>query len=104
MSLFDKKGISLAAGFDYQAEQPLDSRFNVVNKQELQKLIDGKAVYNGLITFCLEDNKLYIFDGNAFVEFQQNSSADIANLNQKVNNIETELNKINWKQEVIDLK
>jgi len=104
MSLFDKKGIPLAAGFDYQASQPLDSRFNVKTKDELQKLIDGKAVYNGLITFCLEDKKLYIYNGETFVEFQSNNSADITDINKNVEEIKTELAKTSWKQEVIDLK
>lgn len=104
MSLFDKKGISLAAGFDYQAEQPLDSRLSVASKQELQKLIDGKAAYNGLITFCLEDKKLYIYNEESFTEFQSSGSTDVADLNKKVEEIKTELAKTSWKQEVIDLK
>lgn len=91
MSLFDKKGISLAAGFDYQAEQPLDSRFISSTKEELQKLIDGKAVYKGLVTYCLEDNILYIYNGTTFEKSSKKEEENYSDLISKINNLKTDL-------------
>lgn len=91
MSLFDKKGISLAAGFDYQAEQPLDSRFICSTKTELQQLIDGKATYKGLVTYCLEDNTLYTFNGTSFEKSSKQEEENYADLVSKIDNLKTEL-------------
>lgn len=91
MSLFDKKGISLAAGFDYQAEQPLDSRFICSTKQELQQLIDGKATYKGLVTYCLEDNTLYTFNGTSFEKSSKQEEENYADLVSKIDSLKTEL-------------
>lgn len=91
MSLFDKKGISLAAGFDYQAEQPLDSRFICSTKSELQQLIDGKATYKGLVTYCLEDNTLYTFNGTSFEKSSKQEEENYADLVSKIDSLKTEL-------------
>lgn len=91
MSLFDKKGISLAAGFDYQAEQPLDSRFICSTKTELQQLIDGKATYKGLVTYCLEDSTLYTFNGTSFEKSSKQEEENYADLVSKIDNLKTEL-------------
>lgn len=91
MSLFDKKGISLAAGFDYQAEQPLDSRFICSTKIELQQLIEGKATYKGLVTYCLEDNKLYTFNGTIFEESSKQEQEHYNKLTQAIQALKTEL-------------
>ena len=91
MSLFDKKGISLAAGFDYQAEQPLDSRFICSTKAELQQLIDGKATYKGLVTYCLEDSTLYTFNGTAFEKSSKQEEENYADLINRINQLKTDL-------------
>lgn len=91
MSLFDKKGISLAAGFDYQAEQPLDSRFICSTKAELQQLIDGKATYKGLVTYCLEDSTLYTFNGTSFEKSSKQEEENYADLVSKIDSLKTEL-------------
>ena len=91
MSLFDKKGISLAAGFDYQAEQPLDSRFICSTKSELQQLIDGKATYKGLVTYCLEDSTLYTFNGTSFEKSSKQEEENYADLVSKIDSLKTEL-------------
>ena len=91
MSLFDKKGISLAAGFDYQAEQPLDSRFICNTKAELQQLIDGKATYKGLVTYCLEDSTLYTFNGTAFEKSSKQEEENYADLTSKIEQLRTDL-------------
>lgn len=91
MSLFDKKGISLAAGFDYQAEQPLDSRFICSTKSELQQLIDGKATYKGLVTYCLEDSTLYTFNGTAFEKSSKQEEENYADLTSKIEQLRTDL-------------
>lgn len=91
MGLFDKKGISLAAGFDYQAEQPLDSRFICSTKVELQQLIDGKATYKGLVTYCLEDDKLYTFNGTIFEEASKQEQEHYNELTQAIQALKTEL-------------
>ena len=68
-SLFDKKGIALAAGFDYQAEFPLDSRFISKTKAEMESLITEHAVYPHLHTYCLEDHTYYKYnlESNTFI-------------------------------------
>ena len=91
MSLFDKKGISLAAGFDYQAEQPLDNRFICSTKAELQQLIDGKATYKGLVTYCLEDSTLYTFNGTAFEKSSKQEEENYADLTSKIEQLRTDL-------------
>ena len=91
MSLFDKKGISLAAGFDYQAEQPLDSRFICSTKAELQQLIDGKATYKGLVTYCLEDSTLYTFNGTSFEKSSKQEEENYADLINRINQLKTDL-------------
>lgn len=91
MSLFDKKGISLAAGFDYQAEQPLDSRFISSTKAELQELIDGKATYKGLVTYCLEDNTLYTFNGATFEKSSKQEEENYADLTAKIDQLKIDL-------------
>lgn len=91
MSLFDKKGISLASGFDYQAEQPLDSRFICATKAELQKLIDGKAAYKGLVTYCIEDSTLYTFNGTQFSKASQQEEDHYADVLSKIEAAKTDL-------------
>ena len=62
------QGIVLSGAFDLQAEIPLDSRLIVLNNTGLQELIDGNAVYEGMIVYNQETKKLYQYnkDSNSF--------------------------------------
>ena len=87
MSLFDKKGIALSAGFDYQAEDPLDSRFISKTIEEMNRLITEHAVYPNLFTFCLEDNTLYKYDvtTNTFIKANSEEMAKYEELLEALN-------------------
>lgn len=86
MSLFDKKGISLAAGFDYQAKDPLDSRLISPTIADMNKLITENAVYPNLKTFCLEDNTEYYYDedSNTFVKSDAKTDSNYQDLLSKI--------------------
>lgn len=87
MSLFDKKGISLAAGFDYQAKEPLDSRLVSPTIADMKKLIIENAVYPNLKTFCLEDNTEYYYDetSNSFIKSEAKADSNYQELLSKIN-------------------
>ena len=57
MSLFERKGIPLASGFDLQAESHLDSRSGVADTAERDRLVSESAAPKGLITFVNADGQ-----------------------------------------------
>ena len=64
MSLFEKKGIAVASGFDLQSEkQHLDSRSSVTDITERNRLVDEHAAPEGLITFVKSEGKWYGYLG-----------------------------------------
>ena len=64
MSLFEKKGIAVASGFDLQSEeQHLDSRSSVTDTTERDRLVEDHAAPEGLVTFVKSDRKWYGYLG-----------------------------------------
>ncbi len=68
MALQDKKGISLATGFDLQAKLPLDSRLVVENTAGLQWILDNNAFYEGMTVYNREERKIVTLKPKASVE------------------------------------
>ena len=68
MALQDKKGISLATGFDLQAKLPLDSRLVVENTAGLQWILDNNAFYEGMTVYNREQRKIVALKPKASVE------------------------------------
>ena len=62
MAFADKKGINLGSGFKLQAEAPIDVRFSVSTKAELNELVTLHAAYKGLIVYCEEDGISYKYN------------------------------------------
>ena len=83
MSLFDKKGITLSANFDYQAQAPLDSRQLVSDVTERDRLVTENAAYPGLKVFVLSTKLEYLYDGTTWKSIEE----------QAVSGLETKVDK-----------
>jgi hypothetical protein len=66
-TIFDKKGISITAGFDFQSNAPLDSRLVVDTYENLEKYLDETTgcAYLGMQVFCEANNTVYVLKGTA---------------------------------------
>ena len=85
MSLFDKKGITLSANFDYQAQAPLDSRQLVSDITERDRLVTENAAYPGLKVFVLSTKLEYLYDGTTWKSIEEQA---VSGLDTKVDKIE----------------
>lgn len=54
-----KRGINIASGFKLQSPKPIDTRFTVDLKTDLDELVQKNAVYSGLLVYCDEDGLTY---------------------------------------------
>ena len=68
MGLFEKTGIPVAAGFDLQSLQHLDSRASVKDIAERDRLVTENAAPAGLMTFVESEGKWYGYTGTEWVE------------------------------------
>ena len=86
MGLFEKKGISVSANFDYHAQAPLDSRTVVEDLQELNSLLTEKASYEGMKVYCKADKKFYTCTGYSWAADEQANASDLeSHINNKNN-------------------
>lgn len=69
MSLDNKKGINLNAGFKLIAESPLDVRTVVDTEAEKQALITAHAAYTGMIVYVKESKRTYQYNSDGTWEF-----------------------------------
>ena len=69
MSLDNKKGINLNAGFKLIAESPLDVRSVVDTEAEKQALITAHAAYTGMIVYVKESKRTYQYNSDGTWEF-----------------------------------
>lgn len=69
MSLDNKKGINLNAGFKLIAESPLDVRSVVDTEAEKAALITAHAAYTGMIVYVKESKRTYQYNSDGTWEF-----------------------------------
>ena len=74
-SSFFGKGIPLAAGFDFGAKNPLDSRVVVNTRAELNEHSSGNRAYPGLTVYVIDEDANYQFDGTDWIPFGRGSGA-----------------------------
>lgn len=72
--------VRINAGFDLFSKQPLDSRFVFDTKANMESLAKHK-LYNGLISYCAEDNLFYKLINDNWQELDQSREA----INKPVN-------------------
>lgn len=66
--------VRINAGFDLFSKQPLDSRFVFDTKANMESLAKHK-LYNGLISYCAEDNLFYKLINDNWQELDQSREA-----------------------------
>ncbi len=64
------KGIGVVSGFDLGAAAPVDSKYVVNNTAEMQAHVTNNRAYKGMQVYNLEDSKLYMYDGENFVDYK----------------------------------
>lgn len=64
------KGIGVVSGFDLGAAAPVDSKYVVNNAAEMQAHVTNNRAYKGMQVYNLEDSKLYMYDGENFVDYK----------------------------------
>lgn len=69
MSLDNKKGINLNAGFKLIAESPLDVRSVVDTEAEKAALVTAHAAYTGMIVYVKESKRTYQYNSDGTWEF-----------------------------------
>lgn len=69
MSLDNKKGINLNAGFKLIAESPLDVRSVVDTEAEKAALVAAHAAYTGMIVYVKESKRTYQYNSDGTWEF-----------------------------------
>ena len=69
MSLDNKKGINLNAGFKLIAESPLDVRTVVDTEAEKAALVAAHAAYTGMIVYVKESKRTYQYNSDGTWEF-----------------------------------
>lgn len=69
MSLDNKKGINLNAGFKLIAESPLDVRSVVDTEAEKAALVTDHAAYTGMIVYVKESKRTYQYNSDGTWEF-----------------------------------
>lgn len=69
MSLDNKKGINLNAGFKLIAESPLDVRSVVDTEVEKAALVTAHAAYTGMIVYVKESKRTYQYNSDGTWEF-----------------------------------
>lgn len=69
MSLDNKKGINLNAGFKLIAESPLDVRSVVDTEAEKTALVAAHAAYTGMIVYVKESKRTYQYNSDGTWEF-----------------------------------
>ena len=70
------KGISVVSGFDLGAAAPVDSKYTVATKAEMEAHKTGNRVYEGMQVFCEEDKTLYIYKNGEFVKLDQSTTVE----------------------------
>lgn len=70
MSILNKKGINLTSSFKLVSPNPLDIRLIAEDEEDLQSLIDNKAVYLGMIVWVKSLRKFQFFDGESFTDMK----------------------------------
>lgn len=70
------KGISVVSGFDLGAAAPVDSKYTVATKAEMEAHKTGNRVYEGMQVFCEEDKTLYIYKNGNFVKLDQSTTVE----------------------------
>lgn len=77
MAFADKKGIGVASGFKLQAEAPIDARFTVTAKADLDELVTIHSAYKGLEVYCEEDGEYYSYNGTAWAARSESSGSKL---------------------------
>lgn len=70
------KGISVVSGFDLGAAAPVDSKYTVATKAEMEAHKTGNRVYEGMQVFCEEDKTLYIYKNGEFGKLDQSTAVE----------------------------
>lgn len=70
------KGINVVSGFDLGAAAPVDSKYTVATKAEMEAHKTGNRVYEGMQVFCEEDKTLYIYKNGEFVKLDQSTAVE----------------------------
>lgn len=70
------KGIGVVSGFDLGAAAPVDSKYTVAIKAEMEAHKTGNRVYEGMQVFCEEDKTLYIYKDGEFVKLDQSTAVE----------------------------
>lgn len=70
------KGISVVSGFDLGAAAPVDSKYTVATKAEMEAHKTGNRVYEGMQVFCEEDKTLYIYKDGEFGKLDQSTAVE----------------------------
>lgn len=63
MSKVYNNKITITAGFNYPAEKPIDDRFVVQVKSDLDDLVTNNVAYIGLIVYVTDEKSVYVYDG-----------------------------------------
>lgn len=72
------KGIGIVSGFDLGAAVPVDSKYVVNDAAEMQAHVTNNRAYKGMQVYNLADSKLYIFDGQSFIDYSSAISQGVA--------------------------
>ena len=70
------KGISVVSGFDLGAAAPVDSKYTVATKAEMEEHKTGNRAYEGMQVFCEEDKTLYIYKNGEFGKLDQSTAVE----------------------------
>lgn len=70
------KGIGVVSGFDLGAAAPVDSKYTVNTKAEMEAHKTGNRVYEGMQVFCEEDKTLYIYKNGDFGKLDQSTTVE----------------------------
>ena len=70
------KGISVVSGFDLGAAAPVDSKYTVATKAEMEAHKTGNRAYEGMQVFCEEDKTLYIYKDGEFGRLDQSTAVE----------------------------
>ena len=70
------KGIGVVSGFDLGAAAPVDSKYTVATKAEMEEHKTGNRAYEGMQVFCEEDKTLYIYKDGEFGKLDQSTAVE----------------------------
>lgn len=75
MAIIDKSGTNIGSAFKLVSPNPLDVRLIADDENDLQSLIDNKAVYAGMIVWVKSLEKHKMYNGKEFVDFESGSGS-----------------------------